>query len=397
MTFGSLWRKRPMPKQNAELGYLIEVAISSDIASRVNLAFELGCFVSERDNARVEKESLLPVFEIMTSDPEPEVQVTLAKAMCQSKSVLPRSIIFKLAAEGCEEAASILLKQSPLMSEKLMKHLIHNGTAFHQTCIAGRAGLSPAITSMLMTHCEEEVVVHLLHNEAAVIEESGYRRLLMRFPESVLIGELVGERKGLPAVVSEMLVSKATDRMREAAINKGWLGEAAADDMAVDLREKFTLEIAGRHNSEDAMKLVLALKNSDRLTTSLILRAACTDNMRFVEDAMTQVSRLPIDRVIELLYSGPMGVGAVAARAGFDSISTLALVYAFNVHHELHVTQGKDSDAGFLTRMIERVLSQSDDIDAADQTALLSLLENFSEGADKILATEVIEAIEKAA
>jgi len=397
MGFGFSWFKRNRKKNDSELNYLIEVVSSDDIPARINLAHELGCFVAEQDNSRKEKESLKPVFEFLTSDAEINVQVSLAKAICQSKHVLPRGIVFKIAAEGCEEAASILLKQSPLMSEKLMKHLVLKNDDFRHKCISDRAGLSADLSLLLIKHSDEDVLVHLLHNDSADIDEAGYRLLLTRFPDSAVVCDLIGERPGLPAVVSEILVSLATDRMRDAAIDRGWMEESVADEMAMDLREKFTLEIAEKHNAEDGLKLVHALHQSKRLTPSLLLRAACCNNMRFVEDGMTKISRLPIDRVVELLYSGPMGVGAVAARAGFDAASTLILTFAFEVHQEMHFFKEDQSSANFAKRLIERVLNQSTELDEFEQKKLLNLMKRFTEGDNKVLAEEVIEAMDKAA
>ncbi len=397
MKFGLSWFLRRNKKNNTELNYLVEVVSSPDVPARINLAHELGCFVAEQNNPRYEKECLKPVFEYLTSDSDPEVQVTLAKAICQSKYVMPRGIVFKMAAEGCEEAAGILLKQSPLMSVKLMKHIIGREDAFRHRCIAGRAGLTTEITSTLIKHCDEEVLVHLMHNVSADVDEAGYRQLLMRFPDSAVICDLIGERANLPAVVSEMLVSLATDRMRDAAIDRGWMEEAVADDMAMDLREKFTLEIAEKHSAEDGLKLVQALYKSKRLTTTLLLRAACCNNMRFVEDGMTKASRLPVDRVVELLYSGPMGVGAVAARAGFDAASTLILTFAIEVHQEMQFFSEDQSGDRFSKRLIERVLNQSTELDTIEQKKLMNLMKRFTDGDIKVLAEEVIEAIDKAA
>ena len=397
MSFGLPWFKRRHKNNGIELNYLIEVVTSRDISARVNLAHELGSFVAEQNNSREEKECLKPVFEYLTSDKDTDVQVALAKAVSQSKYVFPRSIVYKMAAEGCEEAASILLKQSPLMSEKLMRYLVGGNDGFRHRCIAGRSGLSAEITSMLIKHCDEEVLVHLLHNESADVSEAGYRRLLMRFPDSSVICDLIGDRPGLPAVVSEMLVSLATERMRDAAVDKGWMEEAAADDLAMDLREKYTLEIAEKHGVEDGMRLVQALYQSNRLTPTLLLRAACCNNMRFVENGMTKVARLPMDRVVELLYSGPMGVGAVAARAGFDAASTLILTYAFEVHQEMHSFNEDQSRDSFSRRLIERVLNQSAELDVSEQKKLLNMMKRYCEGDSKLLAEEVIEAIDKAA
>jgi len=101
--------------------------------------------------------------------------------------------------------------------------------------------------------------------------------------------------------------------------------------------------------------------------------------------------------VVELLYSGPMGVGAVAARAGFDAASTLILTFAFEVNQEMQFFQEDQSGDRFSKRLIERVLNQSTELDHLEQKKLLSLMTRFCEGDTKLLAEEVIEAIEKAA
>jgi len=397
MRFGLPWFRRKQKSNNAELNYLIKVASSPDVSVRRNLAHELGCFVAEQNNSQPEKECLKQVFELLTRDRAPEVQVTLAKAICQSKYVLPRGIIFRMAVEGCQEAAGILLRQSPLISAKLMKYLAQKNDQFRHKCIVGRAGLTAGLTVMLIKQCEEEVLVHLLHNESAHIDEVGYRYLLKRFSDSAVICELIGERPKLPAVVSEMLVALATDRMRDAAIDRGWMEETVAEQMAHDLREKFTLEIAEKHGAEEGIRLVQALHQSKRLTSSLIARAACSNNMRFVEDAMTKAANLPTDRVMELLYSGPMGIGAIAMRADFDEATTVILSHAFEVHKELQRSAADRGSDWFSRRLIERVLNQSTEIEAAEQKKLLNLIERFCEGDNKILAKEVIDALDKAA
>ncbi len=397
MRFGLPWFRRKQKSNEAELNYLIKVASSPDVSVRRNLAHELGCFVAEPNNAHSEKECLKPVFELLTRDRAPEVQVTLAKAICQSKYVVPRGIIFRMAAEGCQEAAGILLKQSPLISARLIRYLAQKNDQFRHECIVGRAGLTAGLTVVLIKLCSEEVLVHLLHNVSAHIDETGYRHLLKRFSDSAVICELIGERPKLPAVVSEMLVALATDRMRDAAIDRGWMEETVAKQMAGDLREKFTLEIAEKHGAEEGIRLVRALHQSKRLTSSLIVRAACSNNMRFVEDAMTKAANLPTDRVMELLYSGPMGIGAIAMRADFDEATTVVLTYAIEVHKELQRSNEDRGSDWFSRRLIERVLNQSTELDALEQKKLLNLIERFCEGDNKILAQEVIQALDKAA
>ena len=164
--------------------------------------------------------------------------------------------------------------------------------------------------------------------------------------------------------------------------------------IAASARERATIDLveqAGRTN--DLARFVSQLNLNGRLSNSLIMRALCCGQMRFVEHALAELSGVAHQRVWLMIHdAGPLGVQAVFDRAGLPRKMLPAFKAAVTVFHDTQHDGGPNDRARFRARMIERVLTQFQAIPKDDLDYLLDKLDYYSEMASREDALEDTDA-----
>ena len=123
---------------------------------------------------------------------------------------------------------------------------------------------------------------------------------------------------------------------------------------------------------------VQQLHASGRLTSSLVLRALCSGDVRFVEDAMAEIAGTSADKASLLIHdAGKLGLKALYAKCGFPQALYPAFRVAVDVIDETGFDGGDHDRERFARRVIERVLTQYQDIDVSDLDYLLGKLKRL--------------------
>jgi uncharacterized protein (DUF2336 family) len=177
-------------------------------------------------------------------------------------------------------------------------------------------------------------------------------------------------------------------------VNRHELPAQLAIDLAASARERATIDLveqAGRTN--DLPRFVSQLNLNGRLSNSLIMRALCCGQMRFVEHALSELSGVAHQRVWLMIHdAGPLGLQAVFDRAGLPRKMLPAFKAAVTVFHDTQHDGGPNDRARFRARMIERVLTQFQAIPKDDLDYLLDKLDYYSEMAARDDALEDTDA-----
>ena len=131
--------------------------------------------------------------------------------------------------------------------------------------------------------------------------------------------------------------------------------------------------------NDEVRSLIRHLRESGQLTAGLILRALLSGNVGLFEEALADLSGMPLIRVSALLNDkGSAGFRAIFDRAGLPASTYPAFREAIEAMRE----GGFIGDAGGLTRlkrrMVERVLTRCADESDVDVGPLLVLLRRFA-------------------
>lgn len=343
--------------------------------------------LSDREKAFAEE-----IIGILAEDAADLVRRTMAVTL-RSSPILPREIALKLARD-IEAVAIPVLQESPVLTEEDLVELVLAVTAAKQAAIASRESVSITLTEVISEHGAVEAVRALSANNGAEWSEKAFDETIRRFGKDEIVQAGLIKRDFIPSHIAEKLVSMVSGQLFDILVNRHELPAQLAIDLAASARERATIDLveqAGRTN--DLPRFVAQLNLNGRLTNSLIMRALCCGQMRFVEHALSELSGVAHQRVWLMIHdAGPLGLQAVFDRAGLPRKMLPAFKAAVTVFHDTQHDGGPNDRARFRARMIERVLTQFQAIPKDDLDYLLDKLDYYSEMAAREEASADIDA-----
>ncbi|WP_207477701.1 DUF2336 domain-containing protein [Arenibaculum pallidiluteum] len=351
--------KDPSPQTRAEL--------AAKVAGQLELS-EMSA--SERDLAQ-------SIVRLMARDAALRVREALADNL-KSSTALPRDVALLLARD-VESVALPILEASLVLTETDLVDLVRSGNISKQTAIARRHEVPAAVADALIDHGAEGAVAALVANEGAEIGERSLVKVIDRFGASPSVQEPLVHRRKLPVTVSERLVALVSDRLRDYLVTHHELPATMASDLVLKSRERATATLfAGDAEDGDVERLVAQLHANGRLTPSLMLRALCMGDVAFIEASLSLLARVPLSNARLLIHdAGTLGMKSIYDKAGLPPGLLPAIRVALNVARETDF----DGEPGDLERhrrrMIERILTQYEDMGSEDLDYLLDKLSDM--------------------
>jgi uncharacterized protein (DUF2336 family) len=187
----------------------------------------------------------------------------------------------------------------------------------------------------------------------------------------------------LPLSVSERLVSKVSDALKDYLVTHHDLPASIVSDMVMQSREQSTVTLLGNNQSEhDIEKLVFQLKKNGRLTPSLIIRALCVGDVGFFEASLAALATVPVSNARVLIHdAGKLGMKSLYDKTGLPQGMFSIIRVALEVVKEMQL-DGSDHDRDrYRARVIERILTQYEDFNPEDLNYLLDKLDDLVERA----------------
>jgi uncharacterized protein (DUF2336 family) len=341
---------------------------------------------------------------MLLDDPSPLVRRALAEVFASSQKA-PQVVVDALATDQPEVAVPVL-SRSPLLLEDDLVDLIATGHPETQTAIATRALLSRPLAAALAEVGCAEACLTVLENTAADIAPFSIDRIVERFGHLAPIRENLTERYDLPMATRQALLSKLSQTLAGFVASRHWLGSEHAEYAAKEACEKATVALAAETPYEEVGALMQHLRQSGQLTAGMILRALLSGNVVLFEEAVAELSGVPIDRVTSYIHDKNIsGFRALYLKAGLPDVAFPAFREAIAAMRD-GLLVGEQSDVALLKpRMVEHVLARCAGERGADAAALLALLRRFAVEAareearlfcDDLVANDYVDADERA-
>src|SRR5438477_248637 len=182
-------------------------------------------------------------------------------------------------------------------------------------------------------------------------------RIAERFGELAAIREALLARDDLSAAARQALVVKLSAALTGFIVGREWLEENRARNVVRDACEKATVTIAAGSARSGLEQLVAHLRQSAQLTPGLMLRALLSGNLPMFEQALAELSGLPLARVTGLLADRRgAGLKALYDRTGLPAAAYPAVRAALAVMDETGFAGEPGGASRLKRRMIERVL-----------------------------------------
>ncbi len=314
---------------------------------------------------------------MLLDDPSPLVRAELARALAFSENA-PPAVILGLAADQ-PEVASWVLEHSILLVDADLVDAVATGSPAAQMAIANRTDLPSSVSAAIAEVGAAEACLVLIENAQAEIAPFSLDRIVARFGHLAAIREAMLVRDDLPAPTRQRLVAKLSETLVGFVTSRAWLEESRAQRVAREACEKATVTLAATSPNGEIRPLIRHLRESGQLNAGLVLRALLSGNVRLFEEALADLSGMPIVRVSALIHDkGSSGFRAVFERAGLPASTYPAFREAIEAMRE----GGFVSDVGGITRlkrrMVERVLTRCADETDMEIEPLITLLRRFA-------------------
>jgi uncharacterized protein (DUF2336 family) len=305
-----------------------------------------------------ERAAAAEVLRLMALDAAELVRRALAVTL-KTSAELPRDVAVRLA-HDVESVATPVLTFSPVLTDEDLAEIVRLSDEVKQLAVARRPALSELVTGALVAHAGEEAVRTACANDNARFSEASLRSALERFAESEQLAVAMALRKALPPSVSERLVSRVSEQVRQQLVDRCQLSPETALSIAIGARERATVDLVDQAGKAADLKgFVAHLHATGRLTPSLLLRALVHGHMSFFEWGLAELSGIAHHRAWMMIHdAGALGLKAVYDRAGLADGLYPAFRVGVDTYHALQQEGGEFDLRRFQQRMLERFLTQ---------------------------------------
>ena len=314
---------------------------------------------------------------MMLDDPSPLVRWALADALAHDEAA-PQTIILALTAD-VPEIAAYVLERSPLLLDTDLVDAAGASDPVRQAAISRRPYLSCVVSAALAEVGSAEACLILVENAGAEIAPFSLERIAERFGHLAALREAMFSREDLPASLHQRLAQKLGESLVTFVTSRDWMGQDRARNAVQEACDKVTVAIAAKAPDEEVQPLVKHLMDSGQLNVGLLLRALLSGNLALFEEALAELSGLPLSRVARLVHGRSLrGLRAVLAQAGFPESAFPAIWAAIEAEREVGYVGDFGGAAQLKRRMVERVLTQCEGDDTDAVAPLLGLLRKFA-------------------
>jgi uncharacterized protein (DUF2336 family) len=379
-----------------DIGYLRELASGADAQTRCALARQLAGFLTDGAEDPVERSHVLPIALQLADDTVLAVREALAAPLVHAEGA-PRVLIFALLGD-CEQVYFALLRHSPVLRDKDLAAMVRHVDGVRQTAIAGRKRIGPLTASAVIAHAPRRVCARLLDNDGAEISRRDYETVLRKHGASSKISSLMLARHDLPAGIRAHLISVLSTRLSDFAVHKNWLDDADARRITAAARDKSLVRLAAQAGRDERATLIARLAERGKLTTSLLLQAACTGQLAFVAQALNCLSDVPMRRIQAVIRNrSATALDGICLRAGLAPDAVKLVQIALASYQGLARRGALDDEEIFGKRMIEQLVTGTGKLTALEKKRLLELIAGFTSGRTADLALKLAGELEVAA
>lgn len=369
--------KAMRPRLNQE--DLVRLMKGSSAEDRAHATHKLCRRIGHDEMSPEDKVLATEILKILSSDAEKLVRRALAVTLKNSPN-LPRDVALKLA-QDIDSVALPVIESSPVFRNSDLVELVLNASETKQVAVAKREHLTTLVTDAIAEHACKDAVVTMAANNGADLSERGYGFSLERFKTDGDLHDALISREWIPPQIAEQMVSLVSGELFDQLVNRHELPPQLAIELASGARERASLDlVAQAGHSSNLPRFVQQLNLNNRLTPSMIMRALCLGHMSFVEWALAELSGIPHHKIWMLVHdAGSLGLRKIFEHAELPKGMFLPFQMAVNVYHELDYNGLPGDRERFRKSMVERVLTQFQNIPKQDLDYLLDRLDSYRE------------------
>jgi uncharacterized protein (DUF2336 family) len=211
----------------------------------------------------------------------------------------PINVIHQLAFDDSIEVAGPILRGSQRIGTEALLETARTKGQAHLLAISERKVLEEAVTDVLVTRGNSDVLNSVASNRGARFSDFGFLHMVTRAEGDSILAEQLGLREDIPRRLFQQLISKATDEVRERLERErpAMVGkiQSTVADLAGELQSKFGPASRGHFV---AKRLLMKQHQQGNLTEASIAGYAQAHRIEEVTIGLSLLCSLPVD-VIE--------------------------------------------------------------------------------------------------
>jgi uncharacterized protein (DUF2336 family) len=311
----------------------------------------------------------------IVEDPSILVRSTLAEALADAKDA-PRHIIIALA-DDRPEIASLMLAQSPVLSDAELVEYATTGESTMQLALARRPGLADCVAARLAEIGQNEVAIALIENRQAPLSPRVARRLTDRFSARHDVRNALLARPELPPTLRYDLIEIAMKAQSCLVAGLG-IGSQRIEKMTRAALERSVVRAASLCEPGEVRELVRHLRAKGALTAALLMRALISGGRSFFEAAARELSGLTVEQVAAFLRNpDAAGFAALYRRMGLPAHFLAPFRAALVIGEEF-----AGEETGLASRpIVSRVIAACENFADKELGGLLALLRRLEKEA----------------
>lgn len=326
--------------------------------TRVSTAEKIASEFTQGNLSQRERTLAVEIFRLMMQDAETRVRQALAQEL-KACPYLPHELA-QLMAHDVEQVAVPVLQFSAVLTDADLVDIVQTLNRSKQRAVAKRSRVSAAVSAALVDHGDSEVVIELLRNTGATIDEPALIQAVQKHGGDDAVMRPLVDRAELPLTVAERLVTKVSEEMRRVLVLRHKMSDDLAQSLTRRTRERVTVGMLNPGISDtEVQRIVAQLRTEGRLTPSLLLRMLCEGDLRFFEAAMATLAGIPWLNAARLIHdAGQRGLAALCRASGLPDQLYPAVAAALMVARETAHDAGDDDRERHARRSIERMVTQ---------------------------------------
>lgn len=330
-----------------------------------------------KDLSDTQRQFALKILNFMANDVAVIVRRALSVTLKNSPN-LPRGIALRLA-QDIDTIAVPLLENSPVFNDDDLIEVLKSKAAAKVMAVAKRPTVSDHIARAIVRFGDNFAVAEMAANDGAMISEDTASAILSLYADDDLIKQCFISRQDLPVAITEKLITLLSADAVIQLQQRHALSPELVMELAKRTQERTTVDFIDQSwLSRDIQDFVKHLQTERRLDMSLIVRAACCGQMRFVEHALGRIAGIAHTKAALMLHDGgPFGLKSLCARIGVPDSVFYTLRAACAIFRDLENGGLKYDRSHFQSLMLERVLTLPLELSDADQVYFVEKLDRL--------------------
>ncbi len=275
----------------------------------------------------------------------------LAERLAHFESA-PTSVIHKLAFDDSIEVAGPVLRESEQLDDDTLVANAKLKGQPHLLAISQRRSISEAVTDVLVTRGNQEVVNSVARNGGARVSNFAFLHMVKRAEGDSILAEQLGLRKDIPRHVFQQLIAKASDDVKKRLESvRPEMSAQVVTDVAGELQSK----LGPMSRSYFVAKRIVATQHRlGNLNENSISEYAISHRLDEVTIGLSLLCSLPSDVIERALFDRNREMLLIIAKAlDFSWNTTMSLLFLGAKDHRITAGELNTLEADFARLNLE--------------------------------------------